>query len=1121
MKTYNTYPYFDDFDESKNYHQVLFKPEYAVQARELTQLQTILRSQIEKFGNHIFQHGSVVIPGNTYTDLGVPYFRFNPDNTGIDYTIYEGATINGTISNIKAKVKKVIAPISTDNYWYVYFSYAGRTESSTSSISSFIFNETIVLDENTNVKITSMGKGSFAHINDGVFYIDGSFVTVNKQSIVIDKFSDKPSCHVVLKIDETITTYNDDSSLLDNARGFNNYAAPGADRIKINLTLTSLPLGSSFNDSDYVELMRYNKGILEEHVRYSKYSELEKNLARRTFDESGNYIVNGFDTIVREHKKTSTNNGVYDNIGSPKGDINKMVVSVNPGKAYIKGFETERLSDTLVTIDKARTEDHIIQKDSVSLTAEYGQYILVTDLVMIPDISAQPEIKIYNGKIGANGDQIASARLLGIQKHLRDDTKPEETIYRFYLTGINITSGSSSYSFGVIKIDSTFIGSVVHRCTLSNLSANFNTAINAFNDVRKIGIDADPWGDTIPSDYSARIKAWDQNSSHLYVSKIGKDYEIPREYYGIGLIQYNTNENNPIRHPAEEPTATARIDTFNTIFSNSSSNISSQIPIFELPFSHVNSIKNKDGSATVEYTIQGITTITTNSSGDGLSVPITGINVILPSQDPDFFAVDSTGLTYTPGNDNIIFYDETSKQFEINDGKPDTTFTIVFSGVKVASPKTKTKTNYTQTQAINVSSGEVILLKHADVYFIESIKLNESDVRDKFIFNTGQTAYSYTRSYLVSNTPLSGDLEVKYNYFQHSAGDYFSIDSYEQLGQDYYSQVVPFSYTNRTIDLRSCLDFRPRISSSEDSVSTNIPKNGTKLTAPVRIYVPRIDLVTLEKSSGISVVRGVPSETPVEPIVGDDSIFIASLYIPPYTENASLVKVKTINNKVYTMARIAKLEDRILKIEENMLLTELESSLINRDIIDAGSGLSRFKSGYLVEDFSDPMYIADFYNENFNATYNNSFLRPAMESVETPFSISDDTKIEKHPDGYITLPYTEVTWINQNVSSHVTNVNPFNVFTWHGTLTLNPSFDNVNESFKIIEYKNVTTIRVPGPWIRWNFYNENGTILELPVKFAGPTAGWERKDIVSYLSSIGAIDAPSGWNNTDVIIAGN
>ena len=62
----NVSPYFDDFDSNKNYYKVLFKPGYPVQARELTTLQSILQNQIEKFGNHIFKEGSVVIPGQIY-----------------------------------------------------------------------------------------------------------------------------------------------------------------------------------------------------------------------------------------------------------------------------------------------------------------------------------------------------------------------------------------------------------------------------------------------------------------------------------------------------------------------------------------------------------------------------------------------------------------------------------------------------------------------------------------------------------------------------------------------------------------------------------------------------------------------------------------------------------------------------------------------------------------------------------------------------------------------------------------------------------------------------------------------------------------------------------------------
>ena len=60
----NVAPYFDDFDATKNYNKVLFKPAYPIQARELNSIQSVLQNQIEAMGDNLFKEGSVVIPGN-------------------------------------------------------------------------------------------------------------------------------------------------------------------------------------------------------------------------------------------------------------------------------------------------------------------------------------------------------------------------------------------------------------------------------------------------------------------------------------------------------------------------------------------------------------------------------------------------------------------------------------------------------------------------------------------------------------------------------------------------------------------------------------------------------------------------------------------------------------------------------------------------------------------------------------------------------------------------------------------------------------------------------------------------------------------------------------------------
>ena len=110
----NVAPYFDDFDANNDYHRVLFKPGYPVQARELTTLQSILQNQIERFGQHFFKEGAKVIPGNTsYTQL---YYCIQLQNTyqGVPVSAYAeqlvGSTITGQISGVSAVVDKVLLP---------------------------------------------------------------------------------------------------------------------------------------------------------------------------------------------------------------------------------------------------------------------------------------------------------------------------------------------------------------------------------------------------------------------------------------------------------------------------------------------------------------------------------------------------------------------------------------------------------------------------------------------------------------------------------------------------------------------------------------------------------------------------------------------------------------------------------------------------------------------------------------------------------------------------------------------------------------------------------------------------------------------------------------------------
>ena len=84
----NISPYYDDYDENKDYHRVLFRPAVPLQARELTQLQTILQQQIERFGQFQFKEGTI-IKGCTFNfDSTIKYVKlFDKTSAGTDVNV--------------------------------------------------------------------------------------------------------------------------------------------------------------------------------------------------------------------------------------------------------------------------------------------------------------------------------------------------------------------------------------------------------------------------------------------------------------------------------------------------------------------------------------------------------------------------------------------------------------------------------------------------------------------------------------------------------------------------------------------------------------------------------------------------------------------------------------------------------------------------------------------------------------------------------------------------------------------------------------------------------------------------------------------------------------------------
>jgi len=316
---FNQSPYFDDFDELKQFYRVLFRPGVAVQAREMNQLQTILQDQITKFGNHVFKEGSVVIPGQVTYHPRARYIKLGSSNLGVQELSYlEGKEISAETdgTGLRAFVVKAIPSngIDPDTLIVTYNSGNQQVSGGSNQITGFKFladQILYVVDEPALNIIVSAATSAVtddytavAAIQEGVYYLAGCFVSVPAASAIVEKYVTDPttiSAKVGIKYTEVIVTESEDNTLTDNASGSLNYAAPGAHRYKISTEFITLPLEES--PPGFVELVRILDGVVLKIQNRALYNVLEDTLARRTYDESGNYVVNDFKFDVREARK--------------------------------------------------------------------------------------------------------------------------------------------------------------------------------------------------------------------------------------------------------------------------------------------------------------------------------------------------------------------------------------------------------------------------------------------------------------------------------------------------------------------------------------------------------------------------------------------------------------------------------------------------------------------------------------------------------------------------------------------------------------------------------------------------------------------------------------------------
>ncbi len=410
--------YKDDYSDSAGYYRILYNSGRTLQARELTQMQTIIQKQIERFGNNIFKEGAVVKPGGLNIDNAYEFVKL--DNTSTSTAANVGSIITGVTSGIKAEVLERI--VSSGDPVTLFVRYVNTTSStSPSSMPRFQSGESLGSGRVVQVVNTAanpaVGRGTRALVGESVYFTQGFFVFTEAQETIVSKYSDAPDADVGFKIQQEVRSVDDDASLYDNQGNVANITAPGADRYCIKLVLTTRANVSS--SENFIHVATVKDGAIFTAV--SAQTNLQYNIPRdmvatRIKENSGDYIVKPFKISFEEDSQNT-----------------HLILKVSDGIVVVDGYRAARYAPTDLRIKKPTAT----AKNVGEFTAiDYGNFVdvLADSAIGGPNIRTLAAQNLNSGK-ALTGSTIGTARVRAIHENGAN--------LRYHLFDINMNAGQS------------------------------------------------------------------------------------------------------------------------------------------------------------------------------------------------------------------------------------------------------------------------------------------------------------------------------------------------------------------------------------------------------------------------------------------------------------------------------------------------------------------------------------------------------------------------------------------------------------------------------------------------------------------------------------------------------
>lgn len=1102
----NQPPYYDDFDPSKNFYRILFRPSIPVQARELTQIASILQNQIEVHGNHIFKEGSIV-EGCAITHLNnLAFVRFDDyfaNNAIFDASLFDGNTIiESSTTGLRAAV--IVSAAGTKlNYPDTNRAYIRYLNSGTGDQKTFANNETVVFYQaprSANVQIavantlqsnsttSTIGSGYGMTVTDGHIYQKGFFVRVEPHTAIISDFSTNPGNTVVgFETLESVVTSDNDESLLDNALGYRSYTAPGAHRLKLVPRLIGYQPEEVANNTSFTPVVTFNFGSPIQKQTDPAYAQLGDELAKQKMEESGNYVVKPF---------------TVDTIDS-LANTDLIQARVSPGIGYAQGHRVELLQTAYVDvrrgIDFTDAEDQLI-------TTNYGNYIRLNNVAGSFDVRNGSAVTIYDAaqnalinhtfaNLSPTGNVVGTAKIRSIQTDSGTVGTSDEWV-KLYVYDIRMNSGKN---FGrdarsVYLVDGSGNKSVGNIWVDGGAARVYDTQqkgmIFSFgkNSIKKLS-GASGNNNTqyyVRTSSNATLATNGSISVSLPSSHNGGTDKFP---YGVGVIGDINEAGFTVVALANTQSAnltgTVSGNTTNTTLVGTGTSFSTQFSygeIIKIDHGATSELRYVAGSVTNTSLILDAPLATANASAKYAKYFPAGYR----------FPLDNSFV----GNRQVNIISDTSAAITVGTDVVGTLSNSIpvrvqhdilrTSALPIA--KSINKNRFVKINTANNTAGVTgpWNLGLTDIHKIRNVWVgtgtyanSNPNLTSQFYYNNGQTdtLYDHGKLFLKSGALTSNStILVELDHFVSNTAPgigFYSIESYpidantSNTSAITVAEIPVYQNDNGTVfSLRDSIDFRSSYvntaTSASDIASATInppttttlsvdpdglytPRTGSLFEADIQYYLGRKDLLYFTSEGMIHSKESQPSSSPVTPVGPENTMGIAVLEIPPYP-SLSAGAITALNAEGGAQSN-APVRDTSKKIKIN-IVTNRRYTMRDIGVLDDRiSRLELYQALSLLEKAAADMQIPD--ENGLDRFKNGIFVDPLTSHINGDVSNPEYRISIDEQNGYA-RPYVSTKSIDTMLDANTTS----GIVSNGGIVTLPFTHVKLIEQTKASKYRN-------------------------------------------------------------------